>query len=102
MEYIKRDIEKAILEASKYYSAVLVTGPRQIGKTTTLRHIMGDARNYITLDDLEARKMAQSDPELFLSIYPAPILIDEIQSHRSCSLILKLPLIMVRHQVLSG
>ena len=79
MNYIKRDIEKIILEISLSYSAILVTGPRQIGKTTTLRHLINDGRNYVTLDDLEARRMAQSDPELFLSIYKAPILIDEVQ-----------------------
>ena len=79
MNYIKRDIEKVIIEASSSYSAVLVTGPRQVGKTTTLRHLMNESRNYVTLDDLEARKMAQTDPELFLSIHSAPILIDEVQ-----------------------
>ena len=79
MEYIKRDIEKIILETSLSYSAILATGPRQVGKTTTLRHLMDDNRNYVTLDDLEARRMAKTDPELFLSIYKAPILIDEVQ-----------------------
>ena len=79
MDYIKRDIEKVILEASCSYSAVLVTGPRQVGKTTTFHHLMDERRNYVTLDDLEARKMAQTDPELFLSIHSAPVLIDEVQ-----------------------
>jgi len=79
MNYIKRDIEKIILEASRSYSAILVTGPRQVGKTTTLRHLMNSNRNYVTLDDLEARKIARTDPELFLSIYPAPLMIDEVQ-----------------------
>ena len=79
MEYIKRDIENIILEASRSYSAVLVTGPRQVGKTTTLQRIADEGRMYVTLDDLEARKTAQTDPELFLSLYPAPVLIDEVQ-----------------------
>lgn len=79
MTYIKRDIENLILEASRSYAAILVTGPRQIGKTTTLWHLMDNKRGYVTLDDLEARRTAQSDPELFLSLYPAPILIDEVQ-----------------------
>ena len=79
MEYIKRDIENIILETSKSYSAILVTGPRQVGKTTTLQRIADKSRMYVTLDDLEARKTAQTDPELFLSLYPAPVLIDEIQ-----------------------
>ena len=79
MDYIKRDIEKAIQDASAYYSAVLVTGPRQVGKTTTLRRLADGNRRYVTLDDLEARKLARSDPELLLSLHPAPVLIDEVQ-----------------------
>jgi len=67
------------LEISDSYSAVLITGPRQVGKTTTLHHLADSSRSYVTLDDLEARKMAQTDPELFLSIHSAPILIDEVQ-----------------------
>ena len=79
MNYIKRDIEKVIEEASCYYSAILITGPRQVGKTTTLLRLAEGNRNYVSLDDLEARKLAQSDPEMFLSLHPAPVLIDEVQ-----------------------
>lgn len=79
MDYIKRDIEKIILETSRSFSAVLICGPRQIGKTTTLRHLMDEKRTYVTLDDLEARRIAQTDPEMFLTLYPAPVLIDEVQ-----------------------
>ena len=79
MDYIKRDIERVILDVSGFYSVVLVTGPRQVGKTTTLRRLAEGSRRYVSLDDLEARKLAQSDPEMFLSLYPAPILIDEVQ-----------------------
>jgi predicted AAA+ superfamily ATPase len=79
MGYIKRDIETMIEEASGFYAAVLMTGPRQVGKTTTLRRLSEENRGYVSLDDLEARKLAQSDPEMFLSLYPAPVLIDEVQ-----------------------
>ena len=79
MSYIKRDIETVINEASAYYAATLVTGPRQVGKTTTLHHLMEQDRRYVTLDDLDEQKLAQSDPELFLSLHPAPLLIDEVQ-----------------------
>ena len=79
MEYIKRDIEAAILEASKSYASLIVTGPRQVGKTTTLRRLAGSGRTEITLDDAEARRLAKTDPELFLSLYPPPLLIDEVQ-----------------------
>jgi predicted AAA+ superfamily ATPase len=79
MAYINRDIEKVIAEAAREYSALILTGPRQSGKTTTLMRLAGEDRRYVTLDDLEARKTAQKDPRLFLSLNPAPILIDEVQ-----------------------
>jgi predicted AAA+ superfamily ATPase len=76
--YMKRDIEQTILNVSQSYSAVIVTGPRQVGKTTTLRQLDPN-RRYVTLDDIEARRLAQTDPELFLSLNPVPLLIDEVQ-----------------------
>ena len=79
MEYIKRDIEAAILEASKSYASLIVTGPRQVGKTTTLRRLAAGGRSEVTLDDAEARRLAKTDPELFLSMNPPPLLIDEVQ-----------------------
>ena len=79
MAYIKRDIEATILELSQSYSAVILTGPRQVGKTTALQKISVGDRKYITLDDIEARRLAQTDPELFLSLNPVPLLIDEVQ-----------------------
>lgn len=78
MNYISRDIESLVLELSNSYSAIIITGPRQVGKTTMLKKIMSK-RNYVTLDDMEARKIARTDPELFLSMYPVPLLIDEVQ-----------------------
>ena len=79
MDYIKRDIDPLIVEVSKSYSSVIITGPRQVGKTTTLRKLLGDSRRFISLDNKENRKLAQTDPELFLSLYPAPLIIDEVQ-----------------------
>ena len=79
MTYIKRDLEPKILSLSKEYSAILITGPRQVGKTTILRQLMQKNRAYVTLDDLEDRAMAQNDPALFLQLHDRPILIDEIQ-----------------------
>jgi predicted AAA+ superfamily ATPase len=79
MEYIKRDIDPLILEVSKSYSAVIITGPRQVGKTTTLRRLLGEGRRFVSLDNKENRQLAQTDPELFLSLYPAPVIIDEVQ-----------------------
>jgi len=79
MEYIKRDIDPIVLEASKSYSAVIITGPRQVGKTTTLRRLLGEGRRFVSLDSKENRRLAQTDPELFLSFHPAPVIIDEVQ-----------------------
>ena len=79
MTYIERDLEPKILSLSKEYSAILITGPRQVGKTTILRQLMQKDRAYVTLDDLEDRAMAQNDPALFLQLHDRPILIDEVQ-----------------------
>ena len=79
MAYIRRDLEEKILSLSEEYSAILITGPRQVGKTTDLRQLMQENRTYVTLDDLEDRAMARNDPALFLQIHDRPILIDEVQ-----------------------
>lgn len=57
MNYIKRDPEKKIIALSKEYSCVLITGPRQVGKTTVLRQLMDENREYVTLDDTEERAL---------------------------------------------
>ena len=80
MQYIKRDLERVVLQASEEYPAVIITGSRQIGKTTMLQKLMkGTTRNYVTLDDLTERALAQNDPEMFLQLHKPPILIDEVQ-----------------------
>ncbi len=80
MAYINRTIEKKVLEISKEYACLLLTGPRQVGKTTMLEYLMeGSNRTKVTLDNTEERKLAVSDPELFLELHPAPVLIDEVQ-----------------------
>lgn len=82
MEYISRHMEERILKLSKSYSAILVTGPRQAGKTTMLRSLAEKeniGREYVTLDDLTARDMAKNDPALFLQLHKPPVLIDEVQ-----------------------
>ncbi len=79
MNYIKRDIENKILSLSQEYACLLITGPRQVGKTTVLRQLMSSERNYVTLDDIEERKLAKNDPALFLQMHDLPVLIDEVQ-----------------------
>lgn len=77
--YIKRHLESEILKASKYYPVVMVCGQRQVGKSTMLNHIREDSRRYVSLDDMNARRLAENDPELFFETYGLPILIDEFQ-----------------------
>ena len=80
MEYIRRTLEQKILEISADYSCLLLIGPRQVGKTTMLEHLMeGTGRQKVTLDDTENRRLAKTDPALFLELHPAPVLIDEVQ-----------------------
>lgn len=77
--YIKRTIEKSIKEINKFFPVILVTGARQVGKTTVLQNCEKKKRTYVSLDTLEYRELAKQDPALFLQRFPAPILIDEIQ-----------------------
>lgn len=80
MEYIKRELERKFLHMSDFFKAVLVTGARQVGKTTMLKHLCeGQNRTYVTLDNMMARTLAQTDPALFFQTYKPPILIDEVQ-----------------------
>ncbi len=79
MAYIKRDIENKISALSKEYACILITGPRQVGKTTVLRQLMSEDREYVTLDDMGERSLAKRDPAMFLQMHSAPIMIDEVQ-----------------------
>lgn len=76
--YIHRAIEPILAEALSQFPAVLITGPRQAGKSTLLQHVL-KGYTYVTLDDPIIRAAANEDPELFLSTYKAPLIIDEIQ-----------------------
>jgi len=77
--YITRALEGRILKASKHFRALIVTGPRQVGKTTLLKHMAESERKYITLDDPIEREAAKTEPALFLERNQPPIIIDEIQ-----------------------
>ncbi len=74
-----RALESSWPRAAAQFPVVLLTGPRQVGKTTLLRHLAGADRTYVTLDDLALRDLARRDPVLFLQRFPAPVLIDEVQ-----------------------
>ena len=82
MNYINRHMEEQIEALSKTWSAILLTGPRQSGKTTMLKNLAKKeniGRSYVSLDDLTLREMAKNDPKMFLELHRPPILIDEVQ-----------------------
>ncbi len=76
--YIKRAMESKFLRMSKFFKAVLVTGARQVGKTTMLKHL-AKKHTYVTLDNADVLMLARNDPKLFFMRYTPPILIDEVQ-----------------------
>ena len=80
MNYISRNLETVVSQVAKEYPVVLVTGARQVGKTTMLLKLMeGTDRGYVSLKDLFERDIAKNDPELFLQLHKPTVLIDEVQ-----------------------
>jgi len=77
--YIKRTLETVLERAAREFPAVVLTGPRQSGKTTLLKHRFGDTHRYVSLETPDVRMAAGSDPRGFLERYPAPAIFDEIQ-----------------------
>ena len=77
--YINRAVEPSIRSIAKTFPVLLVVGPRQVGKTTLLKHIADSERGYVTLDDPLLRQLAVDEPALFLERFTAPVIIDEIQ-----------------------
>ncbi|MFA6723588.1 MAG: DUF4143 domain-containing protein [Lentisphaeria bacterium] len=77
--YIRRNLRAAFEEAGAFFPALLVTGARQVGKSTFLRKIAEPERGFVSLDPLDQRLQAREDPRLFLANNPAPVIIDEIQ-----------------------
>ncbi len=80
--YIARHMEQVSNQINTQYPVLLVTGPRQVGKTTMLEHLAqkeGRGRETITLDDLTVRELAKTDPKMFFQLHRPPLLIDEVQ-----------------------
>ncbi|MDR2869885.1 MAG: ATP-binding protein [Deferribacteraceae bacterium] len=77
--YIKRALESVVLKMSRNFPVVLITGPRQTGKTTLLQMLKADGRHYVTLDDPMLRQLAINEPSLFFERNPPPVIVDEIQ-----------------------
>ena len=82
MKYISRTIEEKLISMIDKYQVIMITGPRQVGKSTLLNYIsrkLDRNINKVTLDDLILRNQAQDDPELFLRTHETPLIIDEFQ-----------------------
>lgn len=76
--YLNRTMEGIIKEAFKYFSVISVTGPRQSGKSTLLKHLFPDIPKY-SLKDVNVREFAEHDPVAFLHQHPEGMFIDEVQ-----------------------
>lgn len=75
---IKREISEKVLQWSKQYPIVIITGPRQSGKTTLCRMLFKEKR-YVSLEDIDERGIAERDPRGFLNRFPDGAIIDEVQ-----------------------
>ena len=76
--YLNRTMEDVIKEASQYFSVISVTGPRQSGKSTLLKHLFPDIPRY-SMKDVNVREFAEHDPVAFLHQHPKGMFIDEVQ-----------------------
>lgn len=82
VSYVRRQIEPVLETAGREYPVVLVTGPRQVGKSTVVWHVLSQAGasvERLTLDDLDLRRLAREDPSLFFQLHEPPVFIDEVQ-----------------------
>lgn len=77
--YYERTIESVVRSVSETFPVLLVTGPRQVGKSTLLDKMAAPERKRVSLDNPTIRMLAKTDPELFLQRYAPPVLIDEVQ-----------------------
>lgn len=77
--YYPRTAEKELKELGKYFPCITIYGPRQVGKSTLVRHTFGERFITVSLDDFENLTLALNNPKLFLDSNPCPVIIDEIQ-----------------------
>ncbi len=78
--YISRSLEPVLKRAVKGFPAIILTGPRQSGKTTLLKQQFGRKYNYVSIEPPDVRDAASSNPRGFLDLHSPPIIIDEVQN----------------------
>lgn len=82
MRYIDRSMEPLIGSIADEFSVILITGPRQVGKSTMLEHVLEKRHEpieVVTLDNLTDRQLAATDPAMFFQVHRPPVMVDEVQ-----------------------